>query len=104
MAGMARYSFAITKTTSTAAAAIATLNTTSSKDARVWEVGVFASTAVSGDVGLMRPANTPATPSGGGVGIALDSSAGAATGTVANAWGTAPTAGTAFRRAVLPAT
>jgi hypothetical protein len=104
MSGVARYSFGITKTTSTAAAAIATLNTTSSKDARIWEVGISVSTAVSGEVGLMRPANTPATPSGGGVGVALDTSSGASVTTIANAWGTAPTAGTAFRRMVLPAT
>lgn len=101
---MARYSYGLTKTTSTAAAAIGTLNMPSTRDARVWEVGISASTAVSGEVGVMRPANTPATPSGGGVGVAEDPSAGAALGTAANAWATAPTAGTAFRRMVLPAT
>lgn len=101
---MARYAFGIAKTTSTAAAAIASLSTTSSKDARVWEIGVFATTAAAGEVGIMRPGNTPATPSGGGVGVALDTSSGASVTTIANAWGTAPTAGTPFRRIQLPAT
>lgn len=102
---MARYAFGIAKTTSTAAAAIASLSTTSSKDARVWEIGIFATTAAAGEVGIMRPGNTPGTVSGGGVGVALDTSAGASVTTVGNTWATTqPTAGTPFRRVQLPAT
>lgn len=104
MTGLARYGNSITKTTGAAAAPIATLGASSSRDLRVYEVGVFASTAVSGDVGLMRPANTPAGGSGGQVGAALDTSFAAGLAATANAWTTAPTVGTAFRRAVLPAT
>jgi hypothetical protein len=101
---MARYGNHITKTTSTAAAPIATLSASSTRDVRVFEVGVSLSTAVSGEVGLMRPANTPATPSGGQVGSALDTAYAAGAATTANAWVTAPTVATAMRRIVLPAT
>lgn len=102
---MARYGNSITKTTSTAAAAICTLSTTSSRDARVFEIGITASTAVSGEVGIMRPGNTPGTPSGGQVGSALDNVSGAGTAGLHNTWATTqPTAGTGMRRMVLPAT
>jgi hypothetical protein len=69
-ASVARYGNSITKTTGAAAAPIATLSTGSARDVRVYEVGISVSTAVSGEVGLMRPANSPATPSGGQVGAA----------------------------------
>jgi hypothetical protein len=101
---MARYGNTITKTTGAAAAAIATLSTGSGRDIRIFEVGVTVSTAVSGEVGLMRPANTPATPSGGQVGVAYDNVSAAGVAVTANAWATAPTAGTGLRRMVLPAT
>lgn len=101
---MARYGNYITKTTSTAAAPIATLSASSTRDVRVFEVGVSLATAVSGEVGLMRPANTPATPSGGQVGAALDTAYAAGAAVTANAWVTAPTVSTAMRRIVLPGT
>jgi hypothetical protein len=101
---MARYGNSITKTTGAAAAPIATLGASSSRDLRVYEVGISVSTAVSGEVGVMRPANTPAGGSGGQVGAADDTSYAAGLASTANAWTTAPTAGTAFRRMVLPAT
>lgn len=101
---MARYGNSITKTTSTAAAPIATLSTGSSRDVRIFEIGISVSTAASGEVGLMRPANSPATPSGGQVGSAHDNVSGAGVAVTANAWATAPTAGTAMKRIVLPAT
>lgn len=103
---MAQYSASITKTTSTAAAAIATLSTGTARDARIFEVGVFATTAAAGEVGLGRPANTPGTPSGGGVGAAMDNVSGAGVAVIANTWATTqPTAPTmAMRRIQLPAT
>ena len=102
---MARYGNSITKTTGAAAAAICTLSTNASRDARVFEVGIFASTAVSGEVGLMRPGNTPGTPSGGQVGAALDNVSGAGSAGLHNTWATTqPTAGTGMRRIVLPGT
>jgi hypothetical protein len=101
---MARYGNSITKTTGAAAAPIATLSTGSARDVRVWEVGISVSTAVSGEVGLMRPANSPATPSGGQVGAADDPVSGAGVAVTANAWATAPTVSTGLRRMVLPAT
>jgi hypothetical protein len=101
---VARYGNTITKTTGAAAAPIATLGASTTRDPRVYEVCVSVSTAVSGEVGLMRPANTPAGGSGGQVGAAMDTSYAAGLATTANAWTTAPTVGTAFRRMVLPAT
>lgn len=101
---MARYGNSITKTTGAAAAPIATLSAGTARDIRVYEVGVTVSTAVSGEVGLMRPANTPTVPTGGQVGSAHDNIVGAGVGVTANAWTTAPTAGTGMRRMVLPAT
>lgn len=101
---MARYGNSVTKTTSTAAAPIATLSTGAGRDLRVFEIGITVSTAVSGEVGIMRPANSPATPSGGQIGSALDNIAGAGVAVTGNAWATAPTAGTGMRRMVLPAT
>lgn len=101
---MARYGNSITKTTGAAAAPIATLSASASRDLRVYEIGVSVSTAVSGEVGLMRPANTPTVPTGGQVGSANDTSYAAGLAVTANAWTVAPTAGTGMRRMVLPAT
>lgn len=101
---MARYGNSITKTTGAAAAPIATLGASSSRDLRIYEIGVSVSTAVSGEVGVMRPANTPAGGSGGQVGAANDTSYAAGLAATANAWSTAPTVSTAMRRMVLPAT
>jgi hypothetical protein len=102
---MARYSASLNKTTAAAAGPVVTLSTGTARDISVYEVGVFATTAVAGEVALGRPANTPATPSGGGVGAALDTISGAGVAVIANTWGTAPTAATMpWRRAQLPAT
>lgn len=101
---MALYGNSITKTTSTAAAPIATLSTGTARDARIFEIMISASTAASGEVGIMRPGNAPAGPSGGQVGAAWDNIAGAGVAVTANAWTTAPTAGAAMKRIVLPAT
>ena len=101
---MARYGNSITKTTGAAAAPIATLSSGAARDVRIYEVGITVSTAVSGEVGLMRPANSPTVPTGGQVGSAHDNIAGAGVAVTANAWTTAPTAGTGLRRMVLPAT
>lgn len=101
---MARYGNSITKTTGAAAAPIATLSTGASRDVRIFEIGISVSTAVSGEVGLMRPANSPTVPTGGQIGSPHDNIAGAGVAVTANAWTTAPTAGTAMKRMVLPAT
>lgn len=101
---MARYGNSITKTTTAAAGPIATLSTGAARDIRIFEIGITASTAASGEVGVMRPANAPAGPTGGQVGVAYDNISGAGVAVTANAWTTAPTAGTGLRRIVLPAT
>lgn len=101
---MARYGNTITKTTTAAAGPIATLSAGTGRDLRIFQVTVSLSTAVSGDVGLMRPANTPTAPTGGQVGAAYDNVSAAGVAVTANAWTTAPTAGaTSLDRIVLPA-
>jgi hypothetical protein len=79
------------------------------RDVRVFEVGVFAATAVAGEVGVGRPAAiavTPATPigpvaSGGG----YDNVSGAGNALIDTTWTTAPTApAIPWRRYPIPAT
>jgi hypothetical protein len=106
---VARTGLATTKTSGAAAGAIVALRAGSARDIRLFEVGVFASTAVSGTVGLGRPAAigvTPGTATGPiGSGNGYDPVAGAGVSTIDASWGTAPTAPAVYwRRAVLPAT
>lgn len=102
---MARYSAGFTKAAPATGTFVSQIRTTSSKDIRVWEIGVFASTAVALSVGLIRSLTlgatfTTITP------VADDTSAGAATALVDTAITTQPTitANTYLRKVVLPAT
>ena len=103
---MGRYSAGFTKAAPATGTFVSQIRTTSSKDIRIWEIGVFASTAVALSVGLVRSATigatfTTVTPA------ADDTSLGSATALVDTAITTAPTlAGTPLylRKAVLPAT
>lgn len=103
---MATYSGAVSKASAAAAGWLLQLRTPTSKDARVWEVHVFAETAISGTVGLIRSLSigatfTSTTPQ------AEDSSSAAALCAIDTAITTAPTIAATpvyFRRAVLPAT
>jgi hypothetical protein len=102
---MARYGIGINKTTGAAAGLLVQLRTGSARDCRVWEIGVFASTAVAGTVGLIRPTAVGATFTSSGVGAAEDNISGAGVTVVDTAASTAPTIGTNYmRRIVLPAT
>lgn len=97
------YEAATNKTTGAAAAPIALIST-GTRRASILEIGVFATTAVAGEVGIGRPANTPATPTSVTV-QASDPADEAGTTLLSNAWVTAPTVpGTAMRRIQLPAT
>lgn len=102
-----RYSAATSKTTTAAAGFITDLRAATTRDIRVWEVGVFAETAVSGTVGLVRSA-TAGTGAATSVTPQADDSAGgaAASAALTTAYATtAPTAAAvALRRVVLPAT
>lgn len=104
---MARYSAAVSKASGAAAAWLVQFRTSSTKDARVWEVHAFAESAVAGTLGLTRSATVGATFTST-VPAAEDSSNGtAASAAVDTAATTAPTqAGTPvyFRRIQLPAT
>lgn len=104
-----RTGLATTKTSGAASAAIVALRAGSTRDVRVFEVGVFAETAVAGTVGLGRPAAigvTPATTTGPiGQGNSYDSAGLVGTTIMDASWGTPPTAPTIYwRRATLPAT
>ena len=107
---MAHTSLAGTKASAAAAGALVQFRAAgAARDARVFEIGVFAATAVAGEVGVGRPAAiavTPATPigpvaSGGG----YDNVSGAGAALIDTTWGTAPTApAIPWRRYPIPAT
>lgn len=103
-----RTALATQKVSGAAAGAIVGLRTGAARDVRIYEVGVTAASAVSGTVGLGRPANTPvASASAGptGAGLAYDNAGTAGTTALDTTWTTAPTSPTIFwRRFVLPAT
>lgn len=100
---MARYQIGVSKTTGAAAGLLAQLRTGAARDLRVYELGVFAATAVSGTVALIRPSAVGATFTSSAVGAADDPIAGAGVAVVDTAATTAPTIGTNFmRRIVLP--
>lgn len=105
-----RTALAFSKASGAAAGAIAQFRAASgSRDVRVFELGVFAATAVAGEVGLGRPAAlavTPATPVGPAAsGQSYDNVGGAGAAQWDTTWATAPTSPATFwRRAQLPAT
>jgi hypothetical protein len=93
------------KTTGAAAGPITTLVTTSGERAEVKEIGIFATTAVAGEVGLGRPAAAGVGAATGTTGQATDSADVAGSAILASTFGTTqPTAPTNFmRRIQLPA-
>lgn len=101
---MAMYGAGFTKTAPTVGTMIAQLRTAATRDVRVFEIGLFATTAVTADVGLIRASTvgatfTSVTPQ------AEDASASAAVTLVDTAATTAPTIGTNYlRRIQIPAT
>jgi hypothetical protein len=74
---MARYGIGWTKTTSAAAGLLVQLRAGAARDLRLYEVGVFATTAVAGEIGLIRPSAVGATFTSTAVGAAEDNAAGA---------------------------
>ena len=101
---MARYALAAPKTTGAAAGFITQLRAGASRDLRVYEIGCFTASAVSGTVGLIRPSAVGATFTSVGPGAAEDAAVGAGLAVVDTAITTVPTIGTVFmRRVVLPA-
>lgn len=100
---MARYEIGVTKTTGAAAGLLCQLRAGAGRDVRVFEIGVFASTAVSGEVALVRPTAVGATFTSSSVGASLDAAASAGVAVVDTLATTAPTIGTNYmRRIVLP--
>ena len=102
---MARYDIGVAKTTGAAAGLLCQLRAGSGRDLRVFEIGVFATTAVAGEVGLIRPSAVGATFTSSAVGAALDNASSAGVAVVDTAATTPPTIGTNYmRRVQLPAT
>lgn len=107
---MAHTSLAGTKASTAAAGPIVQFRAASAaRDVRVFEIGVFATTAVAGEVGVGRPAAiavTPATPIGPiAAGNGYDNVSGAGAALIDTTWGTAPTApAIPWRRYSIPAT
>ncbi len=100
---MARYDIDFTKTTGAAAGLIAQLRAGAARDLRLYEVGIFASSAAAGAVQLIRPSNVGATFTSVGPGAATDPIVGAGVAVVDTAATTPPTIGTVgFRRINLP--
>ena len=99
------YEAGVAHTTGAAAGHIATLVTAAGSRAVIREIGVFATTAVAGEIALGRPAAVGTGTVGGQLGQALDFADTAALTTLTGAFGTLqPTAPTAFfRRLQLPA-
>ena len=91
---MARYTIDFTKTTGAAAGIIAQLRAGSARDVRIYEVGIFCSTAVSGDVQLIRPSAVGSGFTSTGTGAAWDPTSGAGVAVVDTAASTLPTVGT----------
>lgn len=103
---MARYAVAFSKTTGAAAGPMADIRTATAKDIRVWEIGCFAESAVSGTIGLVRSTSAGTTPGGDQTAQAEDySNTRAVLSHVYTTYATEPTQASFYlRRAVLPAT
>src|SRR5690349_21364756 len=102
---MARYNIGFSKAALSAAGLIAQLRAGSGRDLRIFEIGLFANTAVNAEVGLIRPTAVGATFTSTSVGAALDNASAAGVAVVDTAATTAPTIGTNYmRRIQLPAT
>lgn len=97
---MARYDIGVQKATTAAAGLLCQIRTGATRDVRVFEIGVFAVTAVSGEVGLIRPTAVGATFTSSAVGAAEDGAAGAGVAVVDTAATTAPTIGTNYMRRI----
>jgi hypothetical protein len=102
---VARYDIGFTKAALAAAGLIGQLRAGAARDLRVFEIGLFATTAVAAEFGLIRPTAVGATFTSTGVGAALDNASTAGVAVVDTAATTAPTIGTNYmRRIQLPAT
>lgn len=104
---MARYSISTTKTTGAAAAWQLQFRTGSARDARVFELGLFTTTAVAGTYTLERAATVGATFTSTPTGAAFDPVTTAGVAVVDTAATTPPTRAATpapFRQAVFPAT
>ena len=102
---MARYSIAINKTTTAAAGLITQLRAGTGRDLRVYEIGIFVTSAAASTVGLIRPSAVGAVFTSSGVGAPEDAASQAGVAVVDTASTTAPTIGTNYmRRIAMPST
>lgn len=101
---MARYSIGFTKTTGAAAGIIGQLHTGSGRDIRIYEVGVFTTTAVAGTVQLVRSTAVGTSPTTVGPGAAHDNVSGVGVAVVDTAATGITVASVPLRVGVFPAT
>ena len=96
-----RYEVGLTKTTTAAAGPITTLLTAAGSRAVIREIGIFATTAVAGEVGIGRPAAVGTGAATGTLGQSLDSADVASLTTLVTSFATTqPTAPTNFFRRI----
>jgi len=102
---VARYGISFTKTTGAAAGLLAQLRTGTARDLRIYEIGVFAATAVASQVALTRPTAVGSGFTSTSTGAAEDPISAAGVAVVDTAASTAPTITTSYLRlAQIPAT
>ena len=97
---MARYEIGVAKTTTAAAGMIVQIRTGAARDLRLWELGIFTTTAVAAEVGLIRPTAVGATFTSSATGAPEDNVSGAGVVVVDTAATTAPTIGTNYMRRI----
>jgi len=101
---VARYGIDFAKTSGAAAGLIVQLRAGAARDIRLYEVGIFSTTAAAGTIQLIRPSAVGATFTSVGPGLTQDPIAGAGVALVDTAATTPPTIGTVgFRRISLAA-
>lgn len=102
---MARYSVAVQKASGASAAWLMGLKTPATRNARVWEIGVFAESSVAGTLGLRRTTTNGTGAATTTVPASEDSTASTAVVLLDTAYATSiPTSNAVyFRRAALPA-
>lgn len=106
---MARTGLAVSKASGAAAAGVVALRAANAnRDCRIFEISVFAETAVAGTVGIGRPATAGTSNANSGAiasGAGYDNTTGAGAALIDTGWSVAPTAPTIpWKRAALPAT
>lgn len=95
---MARYDIAVQKTTGAASGMICQIRAGASRDVEIFEIGVNVTTAVAGEIALIRPSAVGSTFTSSSVVAAWDPTSGAGVAVIDTAASTPPTIGTNYMR------